>query len=36
MHLNAEQMIADAESATGLTDWGGDDFREPLGVLVAR
>jgi hypothetical protein len=28
--LNCEQMIAEAERATGLADWGGDDFREPL------
>src|SRR5258706_2780020 len=32
--LNAERMIAEAERATGLADWGGDEFREPLGVLV--
>ena len=32
--LNAERMMAEAEGATGLADWGGDDFREPLGVLV--
>ena len=33
--LDDRQMIADAERATGLSDWGGDDFREPLRVLVA-
>jgi len=27
-------MIAEAERATGLADWGGDDFREPLRVLI--
>jgi hypothetical protein len=32
--LNCEQMIAEAERATGLADWGGDDFREPLRVLT--
>lgn len=33
--LDDQQMIAEAEHATGLADWGGDDFREPLRVLVA-
>jgi len=33
--LDDQAMIADAEHATGLADWGGDDFREPLRVLVA-
>ena len=28
-------MLARAERRTGLSDWGGDDFREGLGVLVA-
>ena len=32
--LDDRQMIAEAERATGLADWGGDDFREPLRVLV--
>ena len=32
--LNCEQMIAEAERATGLADWGGDDFREPLRILT--
>ncbi|HSW03575.1 sulfotransferase family protein [Aquabacterium sp.] len=32
--LNADQMIAEAEAATGLVDWGGDDFRAPLQVLT--
>ena len=34
MRLNAQDMIADAQRATGLSDWGGDDFREPFGVLI--
>lgn len=33
--LNAERLIAEAESETGLNDWGGDDFREPLLILVS-
>jgi len=32
--LDDRLMIAEAERATGLADWGGDDFREPLRVLV--
>jgi hypothetical protein len=32
--LNAERLIAAAEVETGLNDWGGDGFREPLHVLV--
>ena len=32
--LDDQSMIAEAERATGLNDWGGDDFREPLRVLV--
>ena len=32
--LNAERMIAEAERATGLADWGGSAFREPFGVLI--
>jgi hypothetical protein len=35
MSLNAAEMIVIAERATGLTDWGGDDFREPFDVLIA-
>jgi sulfotransferase family protein len=33
--LDDTELIANAERATGFTDWGGDDFREPLRVLVA-
>lgn len=32
--LNAEHMIASAEAATGLSDWGGDEFRQPFETLV--
>ena len=32
--LHAERMIAEAERATGLADWGGDEFRAPFGVLI--
>ena len=32
--LDDRQLIQDAERVTGLADWGGDDFREPLGVLI--
>jgi hypothetical protein len=30
--MDAEQLIADARAATGLDDFGGDTFREGLGV----
>jgi len=32
--LDDHALVSDAERATGLADWGGDDFREPLAVLV--
>ena len=32
--LDDKTLIANAERATGLADWGGDDFREPLAVLT--
>ncbi|MEK7990416.1 MAG: sulfotransferase [Thiotrichaceae bacterium] len=28
--LNAQTLIRQAEQITGLSDWGGDEFREPL------
>ena len=33
--LNVEQLIEDAQRATGLEQFGGDTFREGLGILVA-
>jgi hypothetical protein len=35
MGLNADQLIERAEAATGLSDFGGDSFREGLEILVA-
>ncbi|HEY6870669.1 MAG TPA: sulfotransferase, partial [Novosphingobium sp.] len=32
--LSADELIAEAERLTGLSDWGEDDFRTPLGILV--
>lgn len=32
--MSAPAMIAAAERATGLSDWGGDEFREPFAILV--
>lgn len=32
--LDAAAMLAEAERNTGLTDWGGDEFRHPFEVLV--
>lgn len=32
--LDAAAMIARAEKTTGLSDWGGDEFREPLALMV--
>ncbi len=32
--LTSEQVIAAARKKTGLDDFGGDRFREPLGVLI--
>lgn len=31
--LGARSLLSAAEAATGLSDWGGDVFREPLAVL---
>jgi hypothetical protein len=31
--LEAQNLIAEAERQTGLTDWGSDLFREPLDIL---
>ncbi|MBV1688928.1 sulfotransferase [Novosphingobium sp. G106] len=32
--MSADAMINDAELSTGLSDWGGDEFRHPFTVLV--
>lgn len=32
--LDAEELIAAAQRSTGLSDFGGDDWREPFGILV--
>jgi hypothetical protein len=32
--LHAESMLRAAERATGLSDWGGDVFRQPFEVLI--
>ena len=32
--FDPEALIADAERETGLSDWGGDEFREPLGRIA--
>lgn len=32
--LEIANLIAEAELMTGLSDWGDDDFREPLRILV--
>lgn len=34
IRLDADELIADAIAATGLDDFGPDDFRTPLGVLL--
>jgi hypothetical protein len=31
---SAQAMLRDAEQATGLSDWGGDLFREPFELLI--
>ena len=31
---SAETMMRDAEQATGLSDWGGELFREPFEILI--
>jgi hypothetical protein len=33
-HLDAAEMINDAERVTGLTDWDGDAFRQPFSILI--
>ncbi|HIE27355.1 TPA: sulfotransferase [Candidatus Poribacteria bacterium] len=33
-HLDAQDMMAQAQTEIGLTDWGGDDFREGLDALL--
>jgi len=33
--LDVETLMGKAEAQTGLSDWGSDDFREPLDRLVA-
>jgi sulfotransferase family protein len=35
LDLSASALLAEAEAKTGLHDFGGDDFREGLGVLLA-
>lgn len=32
--LHPDNMLRDAERATGLSDWGGDDLREPFETLI--
>ncbi len=32
--LTSERILSDARSATGLADFGSDDFREPLDILT--
>jgi hypothetical protein len=32
--LSAESLLAKAAANTGLSDWGGDEFREPLHLLI--
>ena len=32
--FNVAEMLARAERETGLSDWGGDEFREPFAILV--
>jgi len=32
--LNTDALLRHAEDETGLGDWGGDEFRAPLGLLV--
>ena len=34
IHLNAEQLLARAEKETGLKDFGGEDFLEPMHLLI--
>jgi Sulfotransferase family len=33
-HLDATEMINDAERVTGLTDWDGHAFRQPFSILI--
>ena len=32
--LNAQQFIAEAQQATGLSDFGSDDYKQPLNILI--
>jgi hypothetical protein len=34
-HFDMAGMMSHAEQATGLSDWGDDDFRAPLGILLS-
>ena len=33
-HFDMAAMMSHAEQTTGLSDWGDDDFRAPLGILL--
>ena len=34
IRLSVDSLLENASAKTGLTDFGGDEFREPLGLLI--